>query len=815
MFQFLQQVWRRLPAGLRAWIRKRPWKWAVWALLLGLYIFSLPKPLFQTPYSTVLLDQNTQLLGARIAKDGQWRFPSLDSVPAKFATAIVAFEDKRFYHHPGVDPLATARAIRLNVGRGEVVSGGSTLSMQVIRLARQGQARTFKEKFLEMILATRLEWSYSKEEILNLYASHAPFGGNVVGLEAASWKYFGRKPHALSWAESSMLAVLPNSPSLIHPGRNREALRKKRNALLLKLKENGAMDSLTYASAILEPLPDKPLPLPRYADHLLDKVQQGKLSSSAGPNQHFVSTLDKGLQIRAQAIIAQQHERLSEMGIHNAAALVVEVKTGNVLAYVGNTTDPEYAHQNAVDIIPAPRSSGSILKPFLYAAMLDEGEILPTTLIPDVPSYFGGFSPKNYNRTYQGAVPAHFALAQSLNIPSVHMLNQFGLARFQYQLKRMGLTTLHRPSHEYGLTLILGGAETCLWDLAGSYASMARTLDLYSHYIGQYDPHAFRPLNLSLANSQEPLSYEAFDQLEASAPLGAGAIWHTMEAMVEVTRPEAEGYWRNFASSHKIAWKTGTSHGFRDAWSIGCTPDYVVAVWVGNADGEGRPGLVGSRAAAPIMFRLFESLPLSDRWFRQPFDDMAFIGTCRQSGLRGGRFCPEVDTTWVPNAGRKAHACAYHQPIHLDPSAQWRVNSSCVSPLDMVKKTFFMLPPRQAIYYRSQHPQYEDLPPWREDCLVLAENRSGPMQIVYPNRGTQIYVPVELDGRMGRTVFEAVHQDPKATIFWHLDETYVGQTQEFHELGLNPKPGTHWLTLVDQDGQTVSRKFEILPRAKD
>src|SRR5690606_34581343 len=334
-----------------------------------------------------------------------------DSVPEKFAAAIVAFEDKRFYYHPGVDPISMTRALYQNIREGKVVSGGSTLTMQVIRLSRRSEGRTLLEKFIEVILATRLELRYSKAEILALYASHAPFGGNVVGLEAACWRYFNRDVHELSWGEAALLAVLPNSPALIHPGKNRDQLLLKRNALLDKLQQAGVIDEFTCSLAKEENIPDQPSALPRYARHMLQRIVR-----DGGAQTRVRSTLSVGVQRRVEQIVQDHHKQLAGSQIYNAAALVLDVETGEVIAYVGNTDVEETGyHGEEVDIINAPRSTGSILKPFLYAAMLDEGKLLRNTLVPDVPTVIDGFSPKNFKREFNGAVPASQALIRSLN----------------------------------------------------------------------------------------------------------------------------------------------------------------------------------------------------------------------------------------------------------------------------------------------------------------------------------------------------------------------------------------------------------------
>ncbi len=762
----------------------------------------------------VLEDRAGQLMGARIATDGQWRFPHNEFVPEKFAQAIIEFEDRRFYQHLGVDPIGIARAIKQNITNRSIVSGGSTLTMQVIRLARKGKARSLFQKLIETILATRLELGSSKNEILALYASNAPFGGNVVGLEAAAWRYYAKAPRLLSWAEAATLAVLPNNPAIIHPGRNRKALRLKRDRLLDRLLNQQKIDSLTCQLAKTEPLPVKPHPLPQLAPHLLNRAYQDFFQ---GKQQRQVTkvktTINPQLQIHTQQVLKKHHQRLSANGIHNIAAVIIAVQTGNVLAYVGNVSGAGAAHGERVDILQAPRSTGSILKPFLYGKMLQHGNILPNSLVADVPTQLKGYRPENFYRSYDGVVPARRALVRSLNIPMVRMLQDYGLEKFHFDLQKLGLTSLNRPANHYGLTLILGGAEASLWDLTNAYAAMAHTLTHFNQHDGLYHPSSFEPASYIFGEQRTALSRK--ELLQEPPVISAAACWLSFEAMREVQRPNSEGEWEYFQSSNRIAWKTGTSYGFRDAWAIGVNPNYAIGVWAGNADGEGRPGLVGVKAAAPILFDLFD--PLADpAWFEPSYDELIQVPVCQQSGFRAATHCP-VDSTWIPITAQQAKACPFHQLIHLDGSGQYQVNSDCETPTEMQHRAWFVLPPIEAYYYQSKNAGYQKLPPFRADCLTAAVNQqhTNPIQIIYPKANTKIYVPVDLDGSLSRTVFQAVHRETSSTLHWHLDQTYVGSTSNFHELELAPTLGKHRLTLVDEQGHRRTLYFEIMQRESE
>ncbi len=769
--------------------------------------YLLPDPLFDTPLSHIILDRDGKLLGASIASDRQWRFPLNAAVPEKIRQAMLCYEDKRFYHHFGVDPLAVLRALRDDILQHRIVSGASTITMQVIRLARHGRPRTITEKLIEMCLAVRLEFSKSKREILSLYAANAPFGGNIVGMEAASWRYFGRKPSELSWAESAMLAVLPNTPALIHPGRNRQRLIEKRNQLLDRMHSAGIIDDLTCRLAKKELLPPAPYPLPMSAPHLLRRIlKSGSAHEMHSSGYRIQTTLIKNIQDRATAILEQYYRSYSGNGVYNAAALILEVQSGAVVAYVGNI--PEFSkakHGNYVDIVTAPRSTGSILKPLLYASMLYSGELLPDQLVPDIPTRMGDFAPLNYSRTYSGAVPASLALARSLNIPAVRMLHAYGVDRFYTQLKRFGMTTLYRPARGYGLSLILGGAEGTLWDITGIYAGMARCLNNY--FLVNPDQNVFRPAHYLLDTPSPQANSRA-----GKTPVDAASCSLTFEAMLEVTRPGVENAWREFSSSRKIAWKTGTSYGNRDAWAIGVTPRYAVGVWVGNADGAGRSGLTGITYAAPILFDLFDLLD-DQSWFRRPDAELVRVKVCARSGYRAGVNCAETREALIPRTGLRSKLCPYCKLVHCDKNLKWRVNSACEQVRNIRTEKWFVLPPAMEWYYKNKHSDYRTLPPYRADCLKSLETEGhGAISIIYPDRSNRIYIPLELRGRRGRTVFKAATRNPQTRIFWHLDSEYLGETQDMHEMSAAPAPGEHVLTLVDENGEFVQRRFTVLAR---
>jgi penicillin-binding protein 1C len=774
-------------------LNKHPKKSIVFFVFLIVYYFSLPKTLFDVPYSTVILSKEGVLLDAKIALDGQWRFPAQDSLPNHYKTCLLAYEDQHFYYHWGFNPVSIFNAFRQNQKANTVVRGGSTLTQQVIRLHRKNKKRTYLEKITEIFLATRLEFRHSKSSILNLYAAHAPFGGNVVGLEMATWRYFGTDPHNLSWAEAATLAVLPNAPSLIYPGKNQEKLKIKRNKLLLKLYQTQKIDQATYQSAILEPLPQKPFNLPKTAPHLLDlafKEHQGK---------RITTTIDSEIQNRANAIVNNYYLNYKQNEIYNLAVLIIDVETRNIISYIGNTATDKL-HQKDVDIIKAPRSTGSILKPLLFAAMLDDGEILPNTLVADVPTQISGYSPQNFDFTYDGAVPAKRALSRSLNIPAVLMLQDYSIYKFYEHLQKYKLKNINKHPNHYGLSLILGGAESNLWDLCKTYAGLSGTLNHYAKTNEYYRTNEFCELNY-LNNFKQDFGNE----IKTKNIVGAGSIYLTYDAMKEVNRPEGDEAWQFYDSALEIAWKTGTSFGNRDAWAIGTNKKYVIGVWVGNATGEGRPNLTGVSSAAPVLFDLFRIFP-REKWFQKPLNDLEQMEICSQSGMLPNEYCT-TQKQWTPFAGKKSKICNYHQLVHLDKSEQFQVNSSCELLENMVSKPWFVLPPVQEHYYISKNINYIPLPPLRPDCL---QNQKAQMDFIYPKAGTKIILTKNFDSKTQPVIIKVAHAQKDIKLFWYLNEKYLGSTQHFHDMPIQAKTGTYYLSVTDENGNEIKRRVEIV-----
>ena len=756
------------------------------AVPLGLLLLFLciPVPKFDDPYSTVLNAKDGELLGARIAEDGQWRFPASNHYSEKYIACLLEYEDHQFFRHAGVNPVSFIQALIENAKAGKVVRGGSTISMQVVRLARKNKPRTYGEKLLEVILALRLELHYSKKSILNLYAAHAPFGGNVVGIDAAAWRYFHSTPDRLTWSEAATLAVLPNAPAMIHPGKSRERLLDKRDDLLLRMTQSKVrtpkrmhipkLSVDDYELALMERLPDKPYEMPMLAYHYLidqEKTHRGEV---------IHSSLDYRLQQTVIEIMERHYQSNSQNQIENAAVFVVDYLSQEVVAYVGNNLMAKEAAM--VDMVKAQRSTGSILKPFLFAAMLDEGTLLPTMLLPDVPMSLSGFTPKNYSGQYWGAVPADVALQHSLNAPFVFLLKEYGHQRFHALLKRLELSGIVFDSEHYGLSLIVGGAEASLYDLVNAYAKMGRKLAAAVN-----------------EDFQETVS-------DDSSPFSADAIAITFDVMKGLTRPTNQLGWSGFASSKQVAWKTGTSFGFKDAWTIGLTDRYVIGVWVGNADGEGRPGLTGVGAAAPLMFDVVAVL--KDSYTYPPATPTAVeVEVCAETGYPVSDICPSKKTVMMPDVEPKMGVCPYHKKIFLDATGQYQVLPDCY-PVDQKRyETYLVLPPVLEWFYRRHSVNYRPLPALYPSCAT--SHPDDVMAFIYPKSDARVTIPIGIQGDRQQVIFEIAHRNPRKTVYWTLNDVYIGQTCLNHQMPIDVAKGRYELRCVDEDGVELYRRLVV------
>lgn len=754
----------------------------------------LPTQLFNDKFSTVLLASNGSLLSAKIATDGQWRFPEIREVPKKFEIALCTFEDRYFRFHPGVNPVSLFSAVYKNIVNDKVVSGGSTLTMQLMRMARGHRTRSYYQKIVEIIWALRIECSLSKDAILNMYCSHAPFGGNVVGIEAASWRYFNRAPNNLSWAEAACLAVLPNAPSLIHLGRNRELLRAKRDRLLYKLFKQELIDIETLNLALLEPIPTNTYRLPQKAQHLMLRCEKDNLGA-----QIIETSIRYSLQNHTQDILDNYQEIMAANEVYNAAVLIVDNRTKQVITYIGNTKNEKNLHQNYVDVISSSRSTGSILKPFLYAACLDDGLINPRSFVKDTPIQIAGFSPQNFHRKFNGLENADLALSKSLNIPFVNLLRLYGVSKFKSKLSKSFFSSISKPAGHYGLSLILGGAEESLWNITNAYASIAYQLNSSLDHPNTYPKNNFKSLYYLKSDT---LSFES----SSSSPYSHSALWFTSKALKNVVRPYTEQGRELMGLNENISWKTGTSYGYRDAWAVGYTPDFTVGIWVGNADGEGRPGLTGLSAASPLLFSIF-NLVRTENDFELPAEQILEIELCTLTGFKSGKYCNQTTIESIPRSSEKTTRCTYHIKQMVTDDELFSLSEYCIDNKNWKFENYLSLSPVEDWYYKKVNPFYEKAPPFHLDCNVLNYKQ---MQFIYPNESSKIKIPKEINGSIGRCVFEIAHRSPSTKIYWHLDDVFLGTSVNTHTIECFAKPGVYKLTAIDELGNDIAKYITII-----
>jgi len=746
------------------------------------FMIPLPDPLFEKDYSTVIMDKDDQLLRVFLNNAEQWCFPPDPAavIPEKLRIAVLHFEDKYFYQHPGINLFSIFRAVFQNLSSGKIRSGASTITMQLARLMRD-KPRTYLNKVLEMLQALKIEFKYSKGSILRLYLDHAPYGGNIIGYQAASLRYFNRLAEKLTWGQAATLAVLPNAPGLISPQSNPLQLRKKRNLLLRRLYLENIIDDNIYQLACLEEIPCQSIPQAFNAPHL------ARLLKSQGHEPSVIrTTIAKKIQVQAEELAAVHGEFLANLGIENVAVLVVETESGKVRAYVGSDDFFDESAQGQVDGVQAARSSGSILKPFLYALCMDEGLILPASMIKDIPSYYGSFSPANADMHYRGMVPAREALIHSLNVPSVRLLFKYGYQPFYHFLKKAGLRSLFRHYDDYGLPIILGGAETSLWDMAVLYRSLAR--------YGKFEPIQVETKQLQTDREGRQL-------------ISPGASFLTISILSELKRPGAQYYWNQYQNQWRLAWKTGTSYGQRDGWAIGVSPQWTIAVWTGNFDGHGNANLSGASCAGPLLFDIFNMLPkdANNTWFIRPEDDLRAIFLCKQTGFLAGDCCPETVVSDAPRFMKPLQKCRYHQRLFVNLSHTEQLCSLCWENEEVDIQTRLIFPADVSQYLRQNGYPLESAPAHKASCPAVSGN--NPLQIVYPQENASLWIPRDFGGKRQKVNCRVAHQQKRCRIYWYLDNSYRGISQEKHELALELTRGWHELEVIDESGNRKRVRF--------
>jgi penicillin-binding protein 1C len=716
------------------------------------------------PAARMVLDADGQLLGAVLSADAQWRLPTRRAdVSPELVRILLAKEDRWFYAHPGLNPAAIVRAAWQNIIQGRRVSGASTLTMQLARMLEPGE-RTFAKKLREAARAVQLEWRYSKEELLEAYLTLAPCGGNVQGFAGAAWRYYGQSATGLSLAQSLTLVLLPSRPTRLQPGRADAELLALRNTWIRRLLAEGLITDADASTALDEALGLGYHALPRQAPHLVRRLLAANPTLSRVP-----STLRAGLQQQAESTVRSYVARLRNYQVSTAAALIVRLDTREVWAYVGSADFDDGIAQGQVDGVTAVRSPGSTLKPLIYALAFEQGLITPHTVLLDVPTRFGGgYEPENYDEKFNGTVTARLALERSLNVPAVRVLEQVGVERFTEALGQAGFRQVQADAGRLGLSAALGGCGVRLEELVGLYAALANSGN-------------WQPLRLSPEEASQ----------EAVSIITPAAAWMTSDILTSLTRPDLPNNFQNATRLPRIAWKTGTSYGRRDAWAVGFTAEFAIGVWVGNFSGVGSPALSGADVATPLLFQLAQSLPRSRSggWLAQPPEVLPRT-VCSRSGALPDTFCHDlVSDSYVQ--GRAPYArCRHLAPVWLSVDQRTSYTAACAPPT--ATRKLYPNPEPELTAWPDYTREGPEPPPLSPSCLE-ASTGVGP-RIVTPADGAVYYFRRR---QVRRLALRAAAPADAGRLHWFANGNFLGSCAPDSTYGVLADTGRVVLTVTD------------------
>ena len=753
---------------------------AGWGIFLFLdWWFPLPMTALHRQPAVIVTDREGSPLRIFLPADEQLRIPvSLNEVAPVFIRVLIASEDRWFYYHPGVNPLAIVRALWANVRHGKVVSGASTISMQIARMA-EPKSRTLWAKCWETFRALQLEKHLSKDELLELYLNLTPYGGNLAGVGAATYVYFGKTPAQLSLGEAALLAVLPRAPNSYNPARNPTAALAIRNRVLRQLAQRAVFAEPAIADALRHSLPTvswhPPFTAPHFCQFALERVPR---------SPRLRTTLDQRVQKIAEEQTNLWVATLRGRGIGSAAVVVIENENRAVQAMVGSPNFFEELYDGQVNGTTARRSPGSTLKPFLYAMAMDAGLVIPDSYLLDLPTDFSGYVPENYDGQYHGRVTMRDALVQSLNAPAVRMLSTVGVEPFHRLLQRGGLTTLDRPPASYGLSLILGSGEVSLLDLTNLYATLAVGGE---HQAIQLQPDG-------VGTKDRLFSTEA-------ASLTAGIL-------TGVQRPDLPRAWRLTRDAPVVAWKTGTSYGHRDAWSLGFSSRYTIGVWAGNFDGHGQKGLAGSEYAAPLLFALFRAIEGGTAQLVQPHDlHLGTVKVCTLSHELAGPFCPLSESVTVLPGRSKLSSCSYHRRIFVEKTTGDQLAGACLSSRSHQAEVVTVYPPELIAWWSSQGQPLPRTPrlspfcndvPGGETLIIVSPATSTPYRLLRGTPASDQKIPLRVQSGAAPT-----------HLYWYQDEKLIATGTPAAQILLPLQVGTHHLVVVDNAGRVGSTVYQV------
>jgi penicillin-binding protein 1C len=716
------------------------------------------------------------MANAFLTPDDKWRMKTeLLEISPLLQKTIIAKEDRWFWYHPGINPVSVVKALFQNAMRGRRMSGASTITMQVAR-ALEPRRRTVFAKAIETFRALQLEWKYSKREILQLYLNLLPYGGNIEGVKTASLLYFGKAPDHLSLAEITALSIIPNRPSSLMIGKNNNLIVQERNKWLHRFAEAQVFSKKEIEDALREPLTATRTAVPHFMPHLSYKLK------TFSKNHVVATTIDLNTQLKLEKLTADYVRTLRLKNIRNAAVIVLDNKTGNVVSYIGSAGFKDTVDGGQVNGAAAVRQPGSTLKPLLYGLCMDQGLLTPKTIINDVPVAYGGYAPENYDQQFNGPVTMEYALEHSLNIPAVKSLSLLGKDALINTLIAADFQQIAQHRNGLGLSMALGGCGATLEQLTALFSAIANE--------GVYQPLHFL--------QQEKRSLE-------KRLLSPAASYLLTETLSKVARPDFPINWQATEHMPKIAWKTGTSYGRRDAWSIGYNKQYTVGVWVGNFAGFGVPELSGANTATPLLFKIFNTIDYNSNssWYTPP-SDWAVRKVCAETGLPPGPDCSnQVLDDYIPLVSSTT-PCQHLREIKIAAGGKVSYCNNCGPEYGYTKKLFKNIAPELQAYYRTHHIAYEPIPPHNPDCEKVFRG-DGP-SITSPQQGSEYYItktapePLQLTANAAADV---------SRLYWYINDRFYKATAVGEKAFFVPEEGPVKISCTDEWGRNRNITIQV------
>lgn len=740
------------------------------------WIFPLPD---KVEYSTIITDNKGEIVNAYLTSDQKWRMKTeLDEISPLLQKTIVNKEDRHFYNHPGVNFFAVVRAFFSNVFHMRRMSGASTITMQVAKMLEPGK-RNIWSKFREMFRAFQLELKYSKKEILQLYLNLVPYGSNIEGVKAASWLYFNKNPDHLSLAEITALSIIPNKPGVMVPGRNNDFIIKERNRWLERFAERKVFTQKEIEDALAEPLNAKRNAVPHYIPHLSYKLKK-LYSSSSSPV--IKTNINLNTQLKTEKLVEDYVRTQRLKNIRNAAVVIIDNKTHKVITYVGSSGFMDSTDGGQVNGANAVRQPGSTLKPLLYALCFDEGLLTPKTVMTDVAVNYDGYAPENYDDKFNGYVTVEYALEHSLNIPAVKGLRLLGHEKMIQKLSSCNFRQIQKDRRKLGLSLILGGCGTTLEELTGLFASFAND--------GVY----ITP------------SYTQNDTVQSRTRLiSPAADYMITEILSKVNRPDFPLNWTATERMPKIGWKTGTSYGRKDAWSIGFNKNYTVGVWAGNFSGQGAADLSGANTATPLLFKIFNTIDYDsdESWFKQP-DDCDIRQVCGETGLVPSDHCTNIVTDYFIPLISSTKPCDNRQEIMISPNEKISYCKSCAPASGYKKKWYKVVEPEMQAWFDENRIAYEKIPPHNPDCEVIFKG-AAPV-ITSPVNGTEYLInkkdpePLQLISKTANDV---------SKVYWYINNKFYKSCNAGEKQFFIPQEGPVKISCTDDKGRNRDIRITV------